>query len=80
MQLTAVCPPGRSFRAEPTLEGDVPCLKGEQGSNGSGTNQPRHGGSSFCHVSPDLVPRPDGSWDSFPQRIPSCQPGLAPPT
>lgn len=80
MQLTAVCPPGRSFRAKPTLVGDVPCSKGEQGSKGSGTNQPRHGGSSICHVSPDVVPRPDGSWDGFPQRTPSCQPGLAPPT
>lgn len=60
---------------------DAPCLKGEQGSNGSGTDRPRHDDSSIGHVSSDSVPRPERRrWDYFSQRVPSCQLGPALPT
>ena len=48
---------GGALRTKPQPpEGDVTCLKGEQGSHGSETHQPRHDGS-MCHVGPDSVPR-----------------------
>lgn len=54
--------PGRALGAEPTLEGDVPGVRGEQGGNVSGTHRPRQDGSIY-HVSPDPVPRPERrSW------------------
>lgn len=75
-QLTAVWLPGRALRAEPTLEGDVLCSTGEEGSDGSGTHQPKHDGS-ICHVSPDSAPRSEKrSWDCFPQSpLVSARPG-----